>query len=142
MSEEMFSRPTNIFEQRISEIFSAKPESEVDAILRLVTMIIAESAPSDDMVALYHLLSMEDFVRVINLFDGRTVKFFSRRDIQEALVLALCFYHKEVEGLEWRDISQKLPFTISSVSYGSRIKKLSHTIRRQMSLIMGGEDHE
>lgn len=139
MSQEIFDEPTNLFEKRISEMFAAKPSSEFDAILRLVTIIIAEQAPSDDMVALYNLLPMDQFVRVINLFDGRSVRFFSRKDIEEALILALCFYHKEIEGLDWKDITAKMPFALSPVAYGGRIKRLSQTLRLQMAQIMGGE---
>ena len=136
MSQELFDEPTNLFEKRISELFAAKPSTEFDSIMRLVTMIIADTAPSDDMVALYHLLPMEEFVKVVNLFDGRQVRFFARKDIQDALILALCFYHKEVEGLDWKDISQKVPFAISPISYGSKIKKLGKIIRMNMEEIL------
>jgi hypothetical protein len=139
LSQELFEEPSNLFEKRISELFAAKSSNEFDAILRLVTIIIDESAPSDDMIALYHLLPMEQFVKVINLFDGRQVKFFGRKDIQEALILAMCFYHKEVEGLDWKDISQKVPFAISSISYGSKIKKLSKTIRSNLEVVLRGQ---
>jgi len=136
LSQELFDEPTNLFEKRISELFAAKPSTEFDSIMRLVTMIIADTAPSDDMVALYHLLPMEEFVKVVNLFDGRQVRFFARKDIQDALILALCFYHKEVEGLDWKDISQKVPFAISPISYGSKIKKLGKIIRMNMEEIL------
>jgi hypothetical protein len=136
LSQELFDEPTNLFEKRISELFAAKPSTEFDSIMRLVTMIIADTAPSDDMVALYHLLPMEQFVKVVNLFDGRQVRFFARKDIQDALILALCFYHKEVEGLDWKDISQKVPFAISPISYGSKIKKLGKIIRMNMEEIL------
>ncbi len=134
---DMFTSPENLFEKRITEMFKSRPPSEFDMLLKTVTMIIAEQAPSDDMVALYNLLSMEDFVRVINLFDGRMIKFFSRKEIQEAFVLALCFYYREIEGLDWKDISEKLPIPVNPLSYGSRVKKLSQTVKQQLAKTLG-----
>lgn len=139
MSGGPFSDPSNLFEKRIDEIFSAQKTDEFDMLMRLVTIIIAEQAPGDDMVALYNLLPMQDFVRVVNLFDGRLVRFFSRKDVQDALLLALCFYYREVEGLDWKEIAQKIPFPISSTSYSSRVRKLSAAMREQMMKTLGGE---
>jgi hypothetical protein len=133
VKEEIFGDPTNLFEKRINEIFAEKPETEFDSLLRLVTMLIAQNSPSDDMVALYHLVSLEDFVRIISLFDGRMVRFFSRKDIQETMVVALCFYYKEVVGLDWPAIREKLPFSVNATAYGTKIKRLSRAMRDQMS---------
>lgn len=130
--DDLFDEPSNLFEKRINEIFSEHPETEFDMLIRLVTMMIVQNAPSDDMVALYHLVSLEDFVRIINLFDGRMVRFFSRKDIQESMVVALCFYYKEIVGLDWPEIRDKIPFAVNATSYGTKIKKLSRTMRDQM----------
>lgn len=105
----------------------------MDILLKIVSLIITQNASgNDDLCRLYRVLKLEDFIKVVSIFDGRTVKFFSKDEIDEALVLALCYYYKEIEGKSWDQIRELIPFEISSISFGVKIKNLNSFLRAQI----------
>lgn len=137
MNSETFSTPVNLFEERLNELFKKKTTvRESDQVLLLVSMILLDNPNNTDLVDTYNLLGLEDFVKLVHLFDGRTVRFPTSGEIQEMIVLAFCYYYREVRGLDWDEIRAILPWDISSVSYGSRVKKLSAFIRGKITEIM------
>ena len=125
----MFDQPKSAFEEQLNELFSEKKDDDKSLMLKAISIILFKDPKNKDLASLYQILGLENFARVINYFNGRTVTFFTRADFDDALITALCYQYKEIEGKSWDEIKDLVPFEISSISTGVKIKELSKTMR-------------
>lgn len=138
----IFDAPTEVFEEQIDKLFSHKSTSNIDTLMNVLSLLVYQNTNNGDITDLYNTLTLNDFVKVITLFEGRTVKFPAKKDIKEWLILALCYYYREVEGMEWDEIHKILPFKISSISYGIKIRNLDRYIEQKMRELFMEENDE
>ena len=127
---------TNVFEEQVNRIFTKHKSDEVELILKALSLILYSTQNNTDIVELYRTIGLDAFIKIINLFDGRTVKFPPKKVIKNYLILALSYYYKEVEGKDWETIKQEFPFDITSISYGIQIKNLNNFIKQKMYEIL------
>ncbi len=129
----LFEKSTNIFENQIGNLFEKKKDTEMDLILKIVSLIVYSESVNTDLVELYRLLKLEDFVKVITLFDGRNIKLPTSGELKEFLVLSLVYYYRTVKNLSWEKIKEKFPFEISGISFGIKVKNLDNFIRQKIN---------
>lgn len=139
MNSPFGSSVNNVFAAQVEELFKRKTESESEQILRLVSIILSSGSDSSDLVDLYNAVGIQKFALLIHLFDGQTVKFPTSVDVQETIILAFCYYYKEVKGMTWDEIRETLPFEISASSYGSRIGKLNQFMKNRIREFFEGK---
>ena len=128
----LFENSTSISDAQLDIMFSKKKDSEMDLILRALSITLYQNSQSTDIIELYKLLGPEKFSQVLMILDGRPTKLPSSVEFRESLILALVYYYKEIKLLDWEQIKAKFPFEISGISYGIRIKQLSNFIRQKM----------
>lgn len=131
-----FDKPGNIFETQIDALFKKKEVTDTEQILQLVPLILHQNGRDSDLGDVYRLLGLEKFSQLVTLLDGRTIKFPTTIEIQETIVLAFCYYYKEVKGLGWEEIRAIIPWDIAPTVYGARIKNLSKYVKDQIINIM------
>lgn len=135
MSKKLFTNPKEVFEEQLNDLFLASDNSEVDQVIRSLSLIIhAEEnfKNKNDMIELYNLLGLDGFVSVLSLFEKRTITFPSMEIIRESIILAVIFYYKEMKNYSWNEIKSIVPFEFSSISYAFKLKKLNAFIVEQM----------
>ena len=128
----LFSTASDVFEEQLNELFLRKDDKDLNIVLQALSLILYQNSNNTDLVELYHLLDLEGFVKVITLYEDRTVEFPSKDEIKESIILSLCFYYREIENKSWNEIRDTLPFEISSHSYASKIKNLNKFIKKKM----------
>lgn len=128
--------PEDVFEYKIDEILENMKDTEVTIVLKIFSLIFYHTQNNTDIIELYKLLDLDSFIKVISLYDGRTVKFPTREIMKNHLLLSLLYYCKEVEGKDWEVIKKEFPFDISSISYGIQIKNLNNFIKQKLSEIV------
>ena len=128
--------PNDYHEERLRRLLSRKKKSEIDVILEAVSLILYSTQSNKDIIELFNLLDMDAFVKVVTLFDGRTIKFPTRKYLKNALTLALLYYYKEIKGMDWEEIKKEMPFEVSTISYGIQIKNLNNFIRQKLFEIL------
>lgn len=132
----MFRGGASVFERQIREAF--KPADERNDLLSAVALVFYHNAKISEIYDVYKLLGMENFVKLIHLLDGRTVHLPSGSELQESILLALCFYYREVEGLDWDEIHGRIPFHFSSISMSYKLRSLNSAIRSELKEIFRG----
>lgn len=147
MSKKLFTNPREVFEEQLNDLFLTSDNSEVDQVIRTLSLIIhAEEGfkNKNDLIELYNLLGLEGFVSVLSLFEKRTITFPSMEIIRENIILAVIFYYKEMKNYSWSEIKDIVPFEFSSISYAFKLKKLNSFIVDQMKEIFkeGGSTNE
>jgi hypothetical protein len=130
-----FDKPEQLWQKQLNELFTKKEPSETEKILNVVGLIV-HSSKNEDMSRLYSQVGLKAFTEVIEVFGGRTVKFIEKEQLRENLVLALCYYYREVKGYSWDKIKNTLPFEINPVSMGIRISSLNSKIRKEIDEIL------
>ena len=121
----VFYSPKEILEQKIESLFSSKDDNEIDVIFRILSIFLFQNENNEDILNLYNVLDLESFVKVVSLYEGRSVKFPEKRELRSMLLFSFCYYYKEIKGMSWEEIKDKIPFEISSISYGIKIKNFN-----------------
>lgn len=115
--------------------------SDIDnKILNLFSLILGKNSHGNqDIVNLYRdIEDHETFLKVVGRFSGRTVKFPTTKEIEEAMVLAMVYYYRE-QGLSWKEIQAILPVEFSPTGYSMKIKALNSFILKSLKKVMNDE---
>jgi len=124
----------NELEYRIDELFKKKESKEIDMILDCINIIL-NSNYSNDITRLYNLIDLKSFVKIITLFDGKNISIPKKSDFREVIILALCYYYKEIKQMNWNDIKKQFTFEISPIKYGLRIKSINKYLKKQLDIV-------
>jgi hypothetical protein len=133
----MFKSESSVFEKQMREAF--KPVEEQNSLFSAVALVFYHNTKMSEIYDVYKLLGMEYFVKLVHLLDGRTVHLPTSAELQESILLALCFYYREVEGLDWDEIHDKIPFQFSSISMSYKLKSLNASLRSELKNILRGD---
>lgn len=129
--------PNNIFEAHIQDIFKNE-NSDIEAILSIVSILVFKNIRDKSILSLFKTLDIDSFTRTLMLFEGRTITFPAREEIEDLFILAICYYYREVEELSWEEIKEIAPFEIKATTYGLKINNLSNLMKRKMKEIIDG----
>jgi hypothetical protein len=133
----MFKSESSVFEKQMREAF--KPVEEQNSLFSAVALVFYHNVKVSEIYDVYKLLGIENFVKLIHLLDGRTIHLPTSAELQESILLSLCFYYREVEGLDWDEIHDKIPFQFSSISMSYKLKSLNSAIRSELKEIFRGD---
>jgi len=131
MGKKLFNETKSAWESQLDELFSKKSDTETELIFKIVNLIMTNGS-NDNIQNLYSILPLENFIRVITLFDGKTIKFPLKQNLKETFIWALCYYYKEIKHMPWSEIEKLIPYEISTISYGIRIKQLNKYIESEI----------
>ena len=135
---ELFKEEGSVFDKQLRNAFKPAMENQQGDLFRAIALVFYHNEKLSDIYDAYRLLGVENFVRLVHLFDGRTVHFPNSSELKEAIILSLCFYYKEIEGLDWAEIHDRIPFKFSSLQVSYKIKSLNAAIRAELVEIFKG----
>lgn len=64
-----------------------------------VSMVIYNNVHNTDIAKLYSAVDLETFLLIVNLFEGRTLEFPTKKELRDSIELALFYYYKECLGI-------------------------------------------
>jgi hypothetical protein len=128
----LFKEEGNVFEKQLRDAFKPVFANKQSDLFKAIALVFYHNEKLSDIYDVYKLLGVENFVRIIHLFDGRTVRFPTSTELKDAIILSLCFYYKEIEGLTWEEIHDRIPFKFSSLTVSYKIKSLNAAIRAEL----------
>jgi hypothetical protein len=132
-----FKSESSVFEKQMREAF--KPVDEQNSLFSAVALVFYHDAKISEIYDVYKLLGIENFVKLIHLLDGRAVRLPTSAELRESILLALCFYYRDTEGLEWDEIHDKIPFQFSSISMAYKLKSLNAALKTELKEIFQGD---
>ena len=137
---ELFKDDSSVFEKQLRRAFKPAVNNEQSDLFRAITLVFQHNEKLSEIYDVYKLLGIEDFVRLVHLFDGRTVRFPTSTELKDAIILSLCFYYREIEGLTWEEVHDRIPFKFSSLTVSYKLKSLNAAIRKELVEIFKGQD--
>ena len=132
-------RDSSVFEKQLREAFKPVADSHQSDLFRAIALIFLHNEKISDIYDAYKLLGVESFVKLIHLFDGRTIRFPTGTELKDAIILSLCFYYREIEGLTWEEVHDRIPFKFSSLTISYKIKSLNSAIKKELTNIFKSE---
>jgi hypothetical protein len=136
---DMFKEESSVFEKQLREAFKPAFDNYQSDLFRAIALVFYHNEKLSDIYDAYKLLGVENFVRIIHLFDGRTVRFPTSTELKDAIILSLCFYYREIEGLTWEEVHDRIPFNFSSLTISYKIKSLNAALRSEIAEIFKGQ---
>ena len=132
MKDVLYKQPKTIFQDRINEIVESTVASEI--IKDLIHLQMFKSAEKNSknlaLVEIFNLLGVEKFTELIDLLDGKTIKFPTKDTLKEYVIIALCFYYKKYFGRTWPEIKEIIgDDKLKSIKYGLRVQNLETFIK-------------
>jgi hypothetical protein len=141
---DMFKEAGSFFEKQLREAFKPVVDNQQSDLFRVIALVFYHNEKLSDIYDIYKLLGIEDFIRLIHLLDGKTVKLPTSTELKESILLALCFYYKEIENLSWPEVHDRISFNFSSLNMAYKIKSLSSALKAELKNIFshGGDGVE
>lgn len=120
-------------EETLKKEYSEIDES-INNINSLLKVILFENF-GEKVEILYSIVDDNDkFSQIINAFGGLCMDFPTVEEFKFSVTLSLVFYYKEILHYSWKKIEQMIPYERDiSLRYGSKIKTLSKTIKKQFT---------
>lgn len=130
----------NVWDKRIKELFNSTEKSvedeKSDILWSIINLILYESAKSTELMEVYQVLGRMEFIKLIQVLDGRELQPPSKKDFQEVLLTAVFYYEKEVNGKSWKEIQDSIDFDISPRKYGIKVRNVSNFIQQKIQEIL------
>lgn len=132
-SKDLFKEPMTLFQQNVNNIMKESASKEL--IEDLIRLNMFKNAEKDEkqlvLVELYNLLGPENFMDVMDLLEGKTVKFPRKADFKETIQIALCYYYRQFKNYSWEQIKELIKDDdLSSVKLGVRVQQLQRFINK------------
>lgn len=130
----LYNDPKNLLQKRINE---ALGKSEESIVTELVKMSMMKKASKDKdallITEVFNLLGVEKFTQLITLLDGKTLTLPTKEDFKENLLIILCYYWRDVKGLSWNEIKEKIGTDdLNSVKMGIKASQFGAFLKELM----------
>lgn len=127
----LYETPKNILELKINEALGAREESVISDLVKLSLLKKASKNPNMLIYTeIYNLLGIEKFTELVSLVDGKTLNLPSRDEFKDTVITVLCYYYRNVLGLEWSEIKEKLGMPdINTIKQGIRSSQYESYIK-------------
>lgn len=123
----------NNIEETLKKEYNEIDES-INSVTSLLKVILFENF-GEKVEILYSIVNDNDkFSQILNAFGGLCINFPTIEEFKSLVTLSLVFYYKEVMHYSWKKIEQLIPHERDiSLRYGSKIKTLSKSIKKQLT---------
>jgi hypothetical protein len=128
----LFDGTNNITDLQLEQLFSPKKTTEMDIVLRTVELLLYENYNSTNIVEIYKLLGLENFSKLVQLFDGRTIKLPTKQELTDNLISSLVYYYRNIQNESWEEVKAHFPFEISGIKHGIQVKHLNTFIQQKL----------
>ena len=127
----------DLWERKLKDTFKKQTKTEEERFLDVVSMVIYNNVHNTDIAKLYSAVDLETFLLIVNLFEGRTLEFPTKKELRDSIELALFYYYKECLGIRDYEVLRKLDLLqgkdFSSISIGKRLARLNKEVLEKIT---------
>ncbi len=131
-------KPRNLFYHKLENIMSGDDASSTRDILALVDLILYKNNEID-LAGLHQLLGPDLFIQTLQLLGGKTITFPDTEEFREVFTWALCYYAREIQKKDWKELKEELGYDVSSIKWSMKNKQLSQFIQEVLYKKMSGQ---
>jgi hypothetical protein len=143
MDNKAFNKPKTLFQQQLNEIMTDDPCKNL--ITDLIHVQMHKNAEKDEkmlvLVELFNMVGLEEFTKIIDLIDGRQIKFPTRDEFRETVETAICYYYRNFQGYDWSKIEDLLADPdMKSVKMGIKVSQLQNFMKERVENLKSEEE--
>lgn len=129
---------TSVWDYRIRKMFAntEKNDNPSGLLWKIVNIVLYENTRDTTLMEIYKTLDKDNFIRLIQLLDGRSFRAPTRSELEEALLTAIFYYEKEVNDKNWQQIQNEIDFEISPRKYGIRVRNLNNYVVQKIQELL------
>lgn len=126
MADRLFDNETSVFKNKLNNILTDKPQT--DLIRDILTLLLLRNSYKDEkilkLVDVYNAVGLDNFMSIIEAFNGETISFPSVEEFKEAIITSVAYYYKHIQNKSWKEIKEILDTDESFVKCGISCSKL------------------
>lgn len=134
----------SLFGEKLDGFLESSEDDEISLILKIVSFLFWKNHNNTDMINVYKMMAKEYgddkglhiLYMLIDFFNGKSIDMVSLKDFHENISIAICYYYKDVLGLDWEEIKKRVPFDVNAVSISSKIKSLNNWMKNNINYIV------
>lgn len=136
------TQQNSLIQQKLAEYFEATQQADMEVFNQLVLYIYAVESQASDLHILAKILPQEQLTKLINYYDGDTLKLPSKEEYWKCFMTALSYYFKCIKGMSWSEIKEMIDLPdkdkdmISSISLGYAINRINRDMTRDLKNIL------
>lgn len=123
-------------------------DAENDKLLfdSLSLIIYQMESEKTDLHILADLLDADTLQKVVSYFNGAKLSIPTREEYQQNLLLAVCFFLKEIKGMSWPaikkfiDLPEEYQEFLSSISLGKKIIDIKGGMNKKLTSLFNSLD--
>ncbi len=130
----IFDNPNSLLEEDLNDFFKKEEEDGVDLLFHTISLLLYKNQHNTDMVQIFKTVGLDNLVKLIQLFDGKTVQFAKDTEFIDTVVLAMVYYLRKIKGIsDWEEIQSFFgPFKINSLSLSHKIHGLDEFTKQKL----------
>ena len=144
MDTKLKSHENSVWEKTFNSLFEKRKKSEVEMFIYLSELIMHRQLKDNNLSKVYKTLGMENFLDLVTVLQGQTIKIPSLEEVRDNYSLAVIYYYREILGWEWKEIKESEVVDLSpailekqsSISYGLKVNQLSSDIREIINNVL------
>jgi hypothetical protein len=134
----IYPSPKNLFQQKIRSIFQKEPKETTSLIVDILKMFCLtklnrpqQAKNWEPLNEILNQFGTRIFIDLLDIFEGKTIRFPTRKEIKDLIISALCYYYKEVENKSWEEVKEILYIQENStIQYGIKVRQLKTFIEQ------------
>jgi len=137
----IYPSPKNLFQQKIHSIFQKEPKETTSLIVDILKMFyltklnkpqqVKNWKPLNDVL---NQLGTRLFIEILDIFEGKTIRFPTRKEIKDTIISAICYYYKEIENKSWEEVKELMYIQENStIQYGIKVRQLKTFIEQSLT---------
>ncbi len=135
-------QPQNLFYHKLGNIMDENDKGYATRdVLNLVDLILYKNREVD-LAGLHQLLGPDLFVQTLQLLGGKTITFPDTDEFKDIFTWALCYYAREIQKKDWKDLKEELGYDVSSIKWSMKNKQLTHFIQEVLHKKMSKQSVE
>lgn len=138
-NDKIIKQPKTLFQQQLNDIMTDNPSKKL--ITDLIHMQMHKNAEKDDrmliLIELFNMVGLDNFINIIDLIDGRPVKFPTREDFKDTIEIAICYYYKNFQNYDWSKINGLLEDKIKTKKMSGNIRQLDKFMKERIEYLKG-----
>lgn len=99
----------------------------------LKALIYRKSSDRHDLFYLYKVFPEDLIIKLIDFYNGASIRIPSKKEYRDLLILVISFYLKEIEGRDWAYIKNVLSVDSSFSINGNSLGKKIAEIKKEMT---------
>ena len=140
----IYTSPRNLFQQKIKNIFdkeTTETKSLITDILKLFCLFKMNRPQQtknwEPLNEVFNRFGTKTFIELLDIFDGKTIRFPTRKEIKDLIIASLCYYYKEIENKTWEEIKETIGIQENStIQYGIKVRQLKTFLEQGMTQLL------